>query len=64
MNSKLNSKLINEKALKEQLNSLVQLANELYFFFFSWGFYYWNAGTLTYKKIYGNFQTWYHVIKI
>lgn len=53
----MTSKLINEKALRQQLNSLVQLANEYYFFFFSWGFYYWNAGTLTYKKIYGNFQT-------
>ncbi len=47
----------NEKALLEKLNSLIQLANEFYFFFFSWGFYLWNARYFTYKKKYGYFQT-------
>ena len=39
----------NEKALTEKLNHLVELAKAYYFFFINWGFFYWNAGNLTFK---------------
>ena len=53
----MNTKLINKKSLISKLNNLFELSNEYFFFFFSWSFFYWNAGNLSYKKIYGNFQT-------
>ncbi len=33
------------------INSIKSMATEYFFYFFSWGFYYFSAGTLSYKKI-------------
>lgn len=45
---------LNENALTEKLNNLVQLSKAYHLFFFNWGFYYWNAGILTFKYKSGN----------
>lgn len=53
----MNFSKLNAEAKNEKLNSLVQLAKAYYFFFFSWGFFYWNAGTLTFKYKLGDCYT-------
>jgi hypothetical protein len=53
----MNLKDLIEKALIEKLNQLVESAQSYFYFFFNWGFFYWNAGTLTYKYKKGNYQT-------
>lgn len=47
---------LSKKSILKQLNNMINLVKD-YFFFFYWGFYYWNAGLFAYNKITGNYQT-------
>lgn len=47
---------VSKKSLLQQLNNMIKLVQD-YFFFFYWGFYYWSAGLFAYNKITGNYQT-------
>lgn len=39
--------------MKELINKFIENQTKYYFYFFSWGYYFFSAGNLSYKKIVG-----------